>query len=784
MHVVPFLTVAVALFGTAIGTSPLVPVRGRVHLVSSLPSSSAQLAPINAALSSAADVSRSFISRGQSGLCGAANSLAASSNDLVVLVGDQNDGACDVAGVSLVHVQFSAPDFVSVSYKSLASGYLKSTARVRSDASGINTVLKNAFHDILLDDFLNGGDVYADSITGTSRGFFSAILPFSFSTLFNILLGGAIAYLIQTYVLVQQLPGGAVPVSASDAAVIQELESFKPAELRAKKKKTPTGAKNVPHSADQFRHWMKLVTEFCIDYMNHPEVYDVVTGFKPGFLYKSFPKEAPQKAEPFENIMRDLYTKIMPGMTHWQHPRFHSYFVTGCCYPDIMADAIISSFGILYFNWDSSPAMTELEVGVINWLGRLYNLPEAFLFQGNVDQSPGGGSFQESASDAIFICLLAARNKKIKEITGKSVALANRDSEHQAITKLVAYANREAHSCIEKAALLALVHMRSIPGDHNLELTGENLEKAIKIDLDKGLTPFFVHVTCGTTATGAFDRLAECVAVAKKYNMWVHVDGAYGGNSWALPEMRATQKGIEDVDSVNINMQKVFLHSTSASGMWTRNQRAVKEALSVDPAYLKPRFEGTNDFRHWGTALSRRARCMKSWFICRLYGADGMREYVRRMHRISKHMHSLLEKDPRIEIIGNHTFTVSAFRLKMENEKEADELTSQLSEYINHSRKLAVTYARPANKSVIRISINHPQSLEQEMNDSYNVLSELIDEFTLLSQKGGIVTNPMFRNDKGVIGSPAPLSSASSSMNLATGRALTPAVPEAVPPGC
>uniref|UniRef100_A0A914YK81 Uncharacterized protein n=1 Tax=Panagrolaimus superbus TaxID=310955 RepID=A0A914YK81_9BILA len=456
--------------------------------------------------------------------------------------------------------------------------------------------------------------------------------------------------------------------TVSDSTVsIRDLETLRNDPQRFSKFKKYTGEKNVPFTADEFRRWMKLVTEFTVDYYEHPEVYNVITSEKPGFVYKKLPAEAPYEPEPFDNVIRDLYQIIMPGLTHWQHPRFHAYFHSGQCYPDIVAETLTSAMATVNFCWDSAPAFTELEIVMVNWIGKIFGLPEEFLFNGDSETSAGGGAMQNGGSDSIALAFLAARHKRLAEVCG-NIDIHCRDKEHKALSKLVAYASTEAHSSVEKSALISLVHMRPIKADEKFQMRGKDLEKQVKKDVEKGNVPFLVVVTLGTTSSGAYDQLKEIIPVAKKYNLWVHVDGSYGGNAWCCEEFRFQMEGIQDVDSININLHKTFLHSAPLSYFWTRNQRAIKDSMTIDPAYLHARHHGSaTDFRNWGVPLSRRANCLKTWFILRTYGIRGMQEYIRRLIKLTTRFRGHLERDSRVEIVGQQVFSLVCFKLKVDN---------------------------------------------------------------------------------------------------------------------
>ncbi|KAI1694140.1 pyridoxal-dependent decarboxylase conserved domain-containing protein [Ditylenchus destructor] len=486
---------------------------------------------------------------------------------------------------------------------------------------------------------------------------------------------------------------------------------------------------NLPIKADQFRGYMQIATEFAIEYLNNTEAYSVTNDLKPGFLYKKIKKRMPAEADPFSVILNDIYDLILPGMTHWQHPRFHGYFPAGCSYPDIIAETIISSLAVVQFSWDSSPVFTELEVAMVNWLGRAIGLDESFLFLGNAERSIGGGALQPSSSDAVLIALLAARHRKLCAMVPKSDP--NFRLKRAAILgKLVAYASGEAHTCIEKACELAMVRLRTIPTcSKKFNMRGEALEHEILKDLERGFIPFFIHATAGTTSLCAFDDLCEITAIAKKYSMWAHVDAAYAGGAMVCPEFRHLIKGVQYADSINMNMHKFMLVSTTCAILWTKDQAAIRATYEIEPVYLKKHHEEATDFRHWGISLSRRTKSLKMWILFRMYGLQNIQVYIRRLVGHALHFRDYLKDDQRIEIVGETHLGLVCFRVKATDLQTANQKTIDLCEYINRSHRMLVTHAAPRQMDVIRVCMCQERLREIDVDKSWTILKELIDEF-------------------------------------------------------
>jgi len=298
----------------------------------------------------------------------------------------------------------------------------------------------------------------------------------------------------------------------------------------------------------EFRQRGREMVDYIAEYMETVGDRRVTPAVEPGYLRDLIPKEAPSKGENWEEIMTDVEQKIMPGVTHWQHPRFHAYFPSGNSFPSILGDMLSDGIGAIGFSWAASPACTELETIVLDWLGKMIGLPDEFL--SFTENSKGGGVMQSSASECVLVSLLAARAQKIKELKTVHPFV----EEGVLLSKLIAYCSKEAHSCVEKAAMIAFVKLRILDPDENLSLRGATLAQAMEEDRAMGLVPFFVSATLGTTSCVSFDNLAELGPICKEAGAWLHVDAAYAGNSFICPEFKYLMKGIEVshfIDSLN-----------------------------------------------------------------------------------------------------------------------------------------------------------------------------------------------------------------------------------------
>uniref|UniRef100_A0A1B6G856 Tyrosine decarboxylase n=1 Tax=Cuerna arida TaxID=1464854 RepID=A0A1B6G856_9HEMI len=467
---------------------------------------------------------------------------------------------------------------------------------------------------------------------------------------------------------------------------------------------------------EEFRQRGKEMVDYMCEYMETVADRPVISTVQPNYLRSLLPREAPTDPEPWEDVMADVENKIMPGITHWQHPRFHAYFPAGNSYPSILGDMLSDIIACVGFSWAASPACTELETIVLDWFGKAIGLPQTFL-----SDSRGGGVIQGSASECILVCMLAARAQALRRLHEEDPSI----SEVGHLPKLVAYCSREAHSCVEKAAMISLVQLRILEPDADNSLRGEILRKAIEEDEAKGLVPFFVSAIMGSTGSCSFDNLVELGPVAKKHGCWMHVDAAYAGSAFICPEFQHLLNGIEVVDSFNTNPNKWLLINFDCSCLWVKERKKLIGALNVDPLYLKHEHEDeVFDYRHWCIPLSRRFRSLKMWFVFRSYGISGLQEYIRNHVRLARLFENHVLKDKRFEIVNDVRMGLVCFRLR----SEGDKLTADLLANINHSGKIHMIPARIKGKYIIRFSVNAQHATEKDIDYAWSVITEYATE--------------------------------------------------------
>uniref|UniRef100_T1I5A1 Uncharacterized protein n=1 Tax=Rhodnius prolixus TaxID=13249 RepID=T1I5A1_RHOPR len=476
----------------------------------------------------------------------------------------------------------------------------------------------------------------------------------------------------------------------------------------------------------EFRRRGKEMVDYICEYMTSLSKRRVTPSVEPGYLRSLLPEQAPQQPESWDQIMADVENYIMPGVTHWQHPRFHAYFPSGNSYPSILGDMLSDAIGCIGFSWAASPACTELETIVLDWLaGKAIGLPDEFL--AFTEGSKGGGVIQTSASECVLVTMLAARAQAIKRLKQLHPFV----EEGMLLSKLMAYCSKEAHSCVEKAAMICFVKLRILEPDDRCSLRGATLRQAMEEDEAMGLIPFFVSTTLGTTSCCSFDSLNEIGPVCRLFSsVWLHVDAAYAGNAFILPELKSLLDGIEYADSFNTNPNKWLLVNFDCSTMWVRDRIRLTSALVVDPLYLQHGYSHSAiDYRHWGVPLSRRFRSLKLWFVLRSYGISGLQEYIRHHCRLAKFFESLVKSDNRFLVCNDVKLGLVCFRLK-----GTDKLNEKLLSNINGSGKLHMVPANVNDRYTIRFCAVAQNASQKDVDYAWGVITDHATELLEVQQ--------------------------------------------------
>lgn len=360
------------------------------------------------------------------------------------------------------------------------------------------------------------------------------------------------------------------------------------------------------------------------------------------------PSGPPQTGEAWPAIQADIERVIMPGLTHWQSPNFMAFFPANSTFPGMLGELYSAAFTAPAFNWLCSPAVTELETVVLDWVAQLLGLPECYLSKGE-----GGGVIQGSASEAIVTVMVAARERIVRRRFEGMEEGEEKEREMGAMrARLVALGSEHAHSSTHKAANIAGTKYRSVPApkDTGFTMTGAALRRKIEGCKSQGLEPFYITATLGTTATCAIDDFEGIAEVIKDYpDIWIHVDAAYAGAALVCPEYQHLAKHFDKFDSFDFNTHKWLLTNFDASCLFIKHRTSLTSALSITPSYLRNTFSDTGlitDYRDWQIPLGRRFRALKIWFVLRSYGIEGLQSHIRGHVKLGELFHSLLLTRP------------------------------------------------------------------------------------------------------------------------------------------
>lgn len=463
----------------------------------------------------------------------------------------------------------------------------------------------------------------------------------------------------------------------------------------------------------QFSEFAKCMVDYITNYLENIRDRRVLPTVEPGYLRPLIPDEPPQTPEKWQDVMSDIERVIMPGVTHWHSPRFHAYFPTANSYPAIVADMLSDTIACIGFTWIASPACTELEVVMLDWLGKMLDLPASFLA---CSGGKGGGVIQGTASEATLVALLGAKAKMLRTVKEQHPEW----SDYDIISKLVGYSSDQAHSSVERAGLLGGVKFTLIPADNNYQMRGDALQTAIQKDKQAGLIPFYVVATLGTTNCCAFDRLDEIGPVCKQEEVWLHVDAAYAGSAFICPEYRYLMSGVEFADSFNFNPHKWMLVTFDCSAMWLKDPSYVVDAFNVDPLYLKHDMQGSvPDYRHWQIPLGRRFRSLKLWFVLRLYGIENLQKHIRKQIGLAHEFEEYVKADDRFEVIYKVLMGLVCFRLKGSNE-----INETLLKRINAHGKIHMVPSKIRDKYFLRMAVCSRYTESEDIRLSWEEVSK------------------------------------------------------------
>jgi aromatic-L-amino-acid decarboxylase len=453
----------------------------------------------------------------------------------------------------------------------------------------------------------------------------------------------------------------------------------------------PDNPRSHHMSIDDFRRNGREVIDWIADYHRQVESFPVLSRVKPGEIRAALPLDPPAEGEPFDAMLRDVEEIILPGLTHWQSPNFFAFFPSNTSGPSILGELLSAGLAVQGMIWTTSPACTELETHVLDWLVGMLGLPDKFLSSGK-----GGGVIQDTASSASLCALLAARER----------ATSGASNETGCDGRLTAYTSTQAHSSIEKAVKIAGIgraNLRAIETDSNFAMRPDALAEAMARDRREGKIPCFVCATVGTTSSNAIDPVRAIGEICRDAGVWLHVDAAMSGTAALCPEFRWIQDGLEFADSYCFNPHKWMFTNFDCDCFYVADRAALIEAFSILPEYLRNQSSASGvviDYRDWHIQLGRRFRALKLWFVIRHYGVEGLRAEVRRHIDLAQTFASWVCEDPRFELAAPAPLNLVSFRLR-----SGDEQNQALLDRLNSSGNLYLTHTRLGGRLTLRMSI-------------------------------------------------------------------------------
>ena len=424
-----------------------------------------------------------------------------------------------------------------------------------------------------------------------------------------------------------------------------------------------------------FREDGAAALEWAARYLERVGDFPVLAQVEPGDIRGRLPAAPPERGEPFASVLRDLDEILLPGITHWQSPRFFAYFANSSAEPGILAELLAATLNSVAFIWRTAPASTELEAHTLDWAAQLLGLPSGWH-----------GHIEDTASVSTIAALAAAR-----EANGGQVVVCS----------------EEAHSSVERAVRLLGLETRKVPLDPEFRLD------PAAVDLTDAAA---LVATVGTTSTTAVDPVPVLADACEQAGVWLHVDAAYAGSAWVCPELRWSQAGVDRADSLVVNAHKWLFTPMDCSLLWTRRPEALRAAFSLVPEYLRTSDEAEN-LSDYGPALGRRFRSLKLWAVLRCYGREGLQARIREAIRLAELFEGLVRAEPGWEVSAPRAFSVVCFR-RSGSDDENEELLAR----VNETGELFISHTKLGGRYVLRLAIGNERTTEADVRRAWDVL--------------------------------------------------------------
>ena len=457
------------------------------------------------------------------------------------------------------------------------------------------------------------------------------------------------------------------------------------------------------------------VAEWIDKYLSGEVDYPVLSQVMPGQIAANLPASAPEAGEPFEALMSDFERIVMPGITHWNSPRFFAYFATSAAPVAVAAEALSAALDVKAMLWRTSPAATELEEVVMRWLGELMRLPPAFT-----------GIIYDTASIGGFTALAAAR---------ESLGLGIREHGMTArdLPRLRVYITEHTHSHVEKACIalgIGRENVVRIACDASYRMRAEELRARIDADVASGMRPMCVVATAGTTSTTSRDPIEEIAEIARSRGVWLHVDAAYAGVAAIMPEYRWLLRGTEHADSIVVNPHKWLFVPMDCSALYVRDTELLRRTFSLVPEYLRTPEESVRNYMDYGLQLGRRFRALKLWFVLRYFGAEDLRERLRAHIALAQELAGWIGAEPGWEILAPHPLSVVCFRYapvalrqaRDDNMEALDDLNARIMEAANQTGEIFISHTKIDGQFALRLAIGNLRTTRDDVAKAWEIL--------------------------------------------------------------
>jgi aromatic-L-amino-acid/L-tryptophan decarboxylase len=462
--------------------------------------------------------------------------------------------------------------------------------------------------------------------------------------------------------------------------------------------------------ARTFEEDFARVGRWIEDYLSEPARYPVLPAVAPGEVAAALPEAAPEEGEPFERIMADFERIIVPGITHWNHPRFFAYFATSSAPAAIAAEALAAALDVKVMLWRTSPAAAELESVVMRWLGQLMGIPDNWT-----------GIIYDTASVAGFTALAAARESLGLGI--REDGMSGRD-----LPVLRVYATAQTHSHIEKAAIalgIGRANVVAVACDDAYRMDPVALERAIAEDRARGMKPLAIVATVGTTSTSSIDPVPAIADVAARERIWLHVDAAYAGVAAMIPEHAHLLEGVTRADSLVVNPHKWLFVPMDLSVLFLRDEATVRRAFSLVPEYLTTNDGDVRNYMDYGIQLGRRFRALKLWFALRHLGAGEIRERLRSHIALAQRFAQWVDSDARWETMAPHPLSLVCFRYHpaaIDNESKLETINAELLDRVNATGEMFISHTKLDGRYVLRLAIGNLRTTRSDVEAAWAIL--------------------------------------------------------------